>query len=199
MRPEAVRWMSRAVVLVAMLVVVASHGFAESDRGRLFKTNPQQRQEPVRITSAMLEVRDKEKRATFTGDVVVVQGDTDLRCSELIVYYESEQTRGAPPPSQDDRGNQKIRRMEAKGSVVMTQKDQRAIGEHADFDVVNNTMLLTGDVIVTRGEDIIRGRRLNVNMTTGIFTMEADGGRVDVLLKSNASQAPVPPRPKRSK
>ena len=39
----------------------------------------QNRDQPVKIQAASLEVRDKQKTATFTGDVHVVQGDTELR------------------------------------------------------------------------------------------------------------------------
>jgi lipopolysaccharide export system protein LptA len=199
-----------AVAAVALIVgAFASQGLAQPERGgpRLFKNSPQQQQQPVRITSVSLEVRDREKKATFTGEVQVVQGDSDLRCNVLVVFYEGEeQGHGGPAPkksstpaAQSDRGNQKIKRMEAKGAVVMTQKDQRAVGDHADFDVINNTMILTGDVVVTRGDDILRGRRLNVNMTTGIYTMESDGGRVEMLVNKGGGSQPIPtPRSGRS-
>ena len=40
----------------------------------------QNRGQPVQIEAARLEVRDKDKVATFTGNVKVVQGDTTMRC-----------------------------------------------------------------------------------------------------------------------
>lgn len=168
-----------AAVIVALGIAVIQG--AAQQPGSLFKANPHKRDEPIKITSATLEVRDKQKLATFTGDVHVIQGDTDLKCAVLVVYYDNDQD-GRPDskpgtkqdskqvkvglPGSGDRG--KIRRMEAKGSVIMTQKDQRAVGDHADFDVPKNVMVLTGNVVVTRGEDIIRGRRLLVDMTTGL-------------------------------
>ena len=33
-------------------------------------------------------MRDKDKIATFSGDVEVMQGDTELRCNALVVFYE---------------------------------------------------------------------------------------------------------------
>ena len=41
----------------------------------------QNRDEPVKIRAASLEVREKDKMATFTGDVHVLQGDTELRAN----------------------------------------------------------------------------------------------------------------------
>jgi lipopolysaccharide export system protein LptA len=43
----------------------------------------------VHIEAATLEVRDKDKTATFSGNVRVTQGDTGLRCKLLQVFYGS--------------------------------------------------------------------------------------------------------------
>ena len=61
--------------------------------GNLFKSMPQKRDEPIKISSATLEVRDKSKMATFSGDVHVVQGETNVRCNELVVFYEANAAR----------------------------------------------------------------------------------------------------------
>ncbi len=50
----------------------------------------QNRDEPVKIRAASLELREKDKMATFTGDVYVLQGDTEMRCKVLVVSYEAE-------------------------------------------------------------------------------------------------------------
>ena len=48
----------------------------------------QNRDQPVHIEAATLEVRDKDKVATFSGNVHVKQGDTSMRCKSLVVFYE---------------------------------------------------------------------------------------------------------------
>src|SRR5581483_9412905 len=53
------------------------------------------RGQPVQIEAATLEVRDKDKVATFSGNVKVVQGDTTLRCKSLLVFYEGGGATGA--------------------------------------------------------------------------------------------------------
>ena len=53
----------------------------------------QNRDQPVHIEAATLEVRDKDKVATFSGDVQVTQGDTGLRCKSLVVFYEQDGAR----------------------------------------------------------------------------------------------------------
>jgi lipopolysaccharide export system protein LptA len=151
----------------------------------------QNRDEPVRIRAASLEVREKDKMATFTGDVYVLQGDTELRCKVLVVFYEEETT---PQPSQQANaarpvkaaepgpgGDRQIRRIEAKGNVVVVQKDQNAAGDAATFNMRENTVTLVGNVVVTRGADVLRGQRLVVDLTSGVSRM--DQGRVEGLFQ----------------
>ncbi len=50
----------------------------------------QNRDQPIQIEAASLEMRDKKKEATFTGNVKVVQGDTTMTSKTLVVFYEFE-------------------------------------------------------------------------------------------------------------
>jgi lipopolysaccharide export system protein LptA len=141
----------------------------------------QNRDQPVKIQAASLEIREKDKRATFTGDVHLVNGDTEMRCKSLVVFYDDDakaQNMKAADPGPN--GEQQIKRIEAKGGVTVTQKDQNAVGETATFNMRENTVTLIGNVIVTRGGDVLRGQRLVVDLTSGVSKM--DGGRVDVLI-----------------
>jgi lipopolysaccharide export system protein LptA len=65
---------------------------------------------------------------------------------------------------------------------VVNQKDQNATGDRADFDMPTNTIIISGNVVVTKGQDVLRGQRLVVNMTDGVSRVE--GGRVDALINS---------------
>jgi lipopolysaccharide export system protein LptA len=149
----------------------------------------QNRDEPVKIRAAALEVREKDKQATFTGDVHVLQGDTEMRCKLLTVFYEEETgTRNVKAAEPGPGGDKQIRRIEAKGSVVVVQKDQNAAGDAAIFNLRENTVTLTGNVVVTRGADILRGQRLVVDLTTGVSKM--DQGRVEGLFQSGPRNTP---------
>jgi len=141
------------------------------------------RDKPVRIQAASLEVRDKDKIATFSGDVHVAQGDTNLRCKLLVVFYEDEPGKRAIPAARPGPGGQqRIRRMEAKGGVVVTQKDQIATGDAGEFDMRTNTVTLIGNVVVTRAQDVLRGQRLVVDLTNGVSKVDSGGGRVELLM-----------------
>jgi lipopolysaccharide export system protein LptA len=155
----------------------------------------QNRDQPVHIEAATLEVRDKQKQATFSGDVRVKQGDTGLRCKSLVVFYEqsgeptdSGKTLQAASPGPG--GEQRIKRLEARGGVVVTQKDQTATGELGIFDMKTNTVTLTGNpVIMTQGQNVLRGGKLVVDLTSGVSRVEAgkSGQGVQMLVQPGAA------------
>src|SRR3954463_4809967 len=57
----------------------------------------QNRDQPIQIESATLEMRDKKKEATFAGNVKVIQGDTTMTSKVLVVFYESAAAPAAAP------------------------------------------------------------------------------------------------------
>ena len=138
----------------------------------------QNRDKPIKINSATLEVRDKEKMATFSGDVHLVQGDTSMRSKTLVVYYDDEPTKpGAPSAGATQAApqqNQQIKKVEAKGDVLVVQKDQRATGESGIFDMRTNTVKLVGNVVISQGLNVVKGDTLTVDMTTGVSRISCD-------------------------
>jgi lipopolysaccharide export system protein LptA len=56
------------------------------------------RGQPINITADSLELRDKEKIATFICKVKAIQGDATIECAKLIVYYDGDQVAGGPAP-----------------------------------------------------------------------------------------------------
>lgn len=161
----------------------------------------QNRDQPIQIEAASLEMRDKKKEATFSGNVKVVQGDTTMTSKTLVVFYESgggdkpatpqpaakgakNSGTGAPMQSATPGpgGSSSIKRLEARGNVVVTQKDQVVTGETAVFDTKTNLITMLGGVVLTQCKNVLRGDRLAVDMTTGVSRVESDSGRVQALL-----------------
>jgi lipopolysaccharide export system protein LptA len=138
----------------------------------------QNKDQPVKIEAASLEVRDKEKIATFSGNVVVTQGDTTMKCKSLIVHYDtdSKSSSGMKTAQPGPGGNSSIKKLEALGGVFVTQKDQTATGDKGLFDMKSNSITLSGNVLITQNQNVLKGERLVVDMTTGAARVE--GGRV---------------------
>jgi lipopolysaccharide export system protein LptA len=155
----------------------------------------QNRDQPIQIEAASLEMRDKKKEATFSGNVKVVQGDTTMTSKSLVVFYDSgpapasstpapaPATKGAksgtmPAATPGPGGSSSIRRLEARGSVVVTQKDQVVTGETAIFDPRANLITMAGGVVLTQCKNVLKGDRLKVDMTTGVSRVESDTNKV---------------------
>jgi lipopolysaccharide export system protein LptA len=203
----------------ALVVITAAEAAAQSTVTGVpnaMQGFSQNRDQPIQIEAATLEMRDKKKEATFTGNVKVVQGDTTMTSKVLVVFYESNQAPAAPatgapaanskapakaapapPPAQSAAvgpgGNSSIRRLEAKGNVVVTQKDQVVTGDTAIYDTKTNLVTMLGGVILTQGKNVLRGDRLLVDMTTGVSRVESDSGKVQGLFQSSGQNGPATP------
>jgi lipopolysaccharide export system protein LptA len=139
----------------------------------------QNQDQPIQIDAATLEVHDKNKMATFSGDVQVVQGDTTIKCQTLVVFYGAERTASSqtvatvtPPggkaaPGTVPQGAQDIRRIEARGGVTVISKDQNASGDLGVYDLRKKTITLTGNVVVSQGKNVLHGDRVVVDTVTG--------------------------------
>jgi lipopolysaccharide export system protein LptA len=143
-----------------------------------------------------------------------VQGDTTMTSKILVVFYESTPGTAAAPaatPAANPKaaakgapiqaatpgpgGSSQIRRLEAKGNVVVTQKDQVVTGETAVFDTKSNLVTMLGGVVLTQGKNVLRGDRLLVDMTTGVSRVESDSGRVQGLFQSSGQGGTLTPGP----
>ncbi len=173
----------------------------------------QNRDQPIQIEAASLEMIDKKKEATFSGNVKVVQGDTTMTSRKLVVFYNSSQSAGAASAPQSGQkpaakaaagasaplqsaqpgpgGSSSIRRLEARGDVKVTQKDQVVTGETAVFETKTNLITMVGGVVLTQGKNVLRGDRLMVDMTTGVSRVESDSGRVQGLFQSSGQGTPT--------
>jgi lipopolysaccharide export system protein LptA len=207
--------MTRRLSLCVVTLALLAPGLAAAQAPRPAAGPPvqgllqggQDKDQPVQIEAASLEVRDKNKMATFSGDVQVVQGDTTMKCQKLVVFYgqevgiaQKEAGQGAPAPETKPalagpRGAQNIRRIEARGGVTVITKDQNASGDLGVYDLIAKTITLTGNVVVSQGQNVIHGERVVVDTVSGNARVESNnqggGGtpsRVRALIQPNQNQ-----------
>src|SRR5450631_1674897 len=99
-----IRRVARRTCVVACVLTMIALGEAlaqKTDHGvpNAVQGFAQNRDQPIQIEAASLEMRDKKKEATFGGNVKVVQGDTTMTAKSLVVFYDSTSSPGAPPPA----------------------------------------------------------------------------------------------------
>ena len=171
-----------AAAIVAIGAISAST--AQSRLGSSLSGFSADSDEPIDIASDTLEVLDEQQVAIFQGNVKVVQGDSILKTKVLKVNYDGKI---------NSAGKQQIRRLEALGKVLFESEDQTLTGDHAIFEMTENTVTVTGDVVLTQGQNVLRGSRLVIDLDTGRSRLEApkdgEGGRV------TGSFIPNSPRP----
>lgn len=135
------RWL---LLLFGVLCCSVSLTFAEE------VTSGVNRNQPIEITAQKLEVLQLERRSIFTGDVVAVQGEMTLSADKLIIYLQEAQDQ--------------IDRMEAIGKVRLVQLDRVATADRAVFQQETEILVLTGNAVVTQGENRVSGDEITLFM-----------------------------------
>ena len=155
----------RSLIALALLVAAApaasQGGLAQSALAR------HDTRAPIDIDAARIEVRDRENQAIFSGDVRVRQANMTLEAGQLRVFY--------------DRGQGEaltILRIDAEGGVTLVSPSERARGAYGVYDVEDRQLTLIGNVVLTRGDSVLRGQRLSIDLESGRSTLDgaAAGG-----------------------
>jgi len=149
-------------ILAALLWLAAGHAGAQSLTGKL------DTDKPIEIVADSLEVLQEDRIAIFRGAVNAVQGEIRLKADELKVYYKSRKEGGGSGIAGS------ISRIDAAGGVFISSPSETAQGDKGIYHVDRREIELSGRVVLTRGENVIRGQRLVMNMETGRSTI--DGG-----------------------
>jgi len=122
---------------------------------------------PVEVTADSLAVNQTDGTAVFTGNVLVVQGGMRLKAAVVDVEY-------------DPKDRSKINRMHATGGVTLVSPTEAAEGKEAVYDVAASSVVMTGDVLLTQGQNVMSGQKLTVDLKTGTGQMD---GRVRTILQ----------------
>lgn len=128
---------------------------------------------PIEIASDQLEVLQEQNKAIFTGNVIARQGDITMRAKQMTVFYKGQAAQENAPANPTGGG---IDRIESTGDVVFVTPKETAQGDKAVFTGASNTVDLVGNVVLTQGDNILKGSKLNYNLTTGRSVLS--GGRV---------------------
>lgn len=110
--------------------------------------------QPIEFTADNLSVDQKTGHATWSGNVVIAQGDMRLAADNVTVTYAA-------------GGQQRISALTAAGNVTLVNGKDAAEAKKADYNVDTGVVVLTGDVILTQGASVLSGERVDVDLRTG--------------------------------
>jgi lipopolysaccharide export system protein LptA len=126
---------------------------------------------PVEVTADELAVDQDTGTAIFTGNVLIGQGDMRLSAARVLVVYKD--------------GQSGIERLEATGGVTLVSGPDAAESQRADYDIDTGTILMTGDVLLTQGNNALTSETMRVNLRDGTAQMR---GRVKTVLQTGGDQ-----------
>jgi lipopolysaccharide export system protein LptA len=107
---------------------------------------------PIDISADSFQADLNAKTATYTGNVIVTQADMKLRANTVKVTTV----------------NDKADKVTASGNVVVdSPKSGIVTGETGVYSVVPRTVVMSGNVVLKKGRDVMRGAQLTVNLATG--------------------------------
>ena len=128
--------------------------------------NAQDVKQPVEVTADALSVDQKTGKATFTGHVLIGQGGMRLSADSVTVTYAA-------------GGQNRISALHAQGNVTLVSGEDAAEAKAADYSVESGNVVLTGDVLLTQGGNVLAGETVTVNLASG--TANASGRVRSVL------------------
>lgn len=121
---------------------------------------------PIEISADRLEVRSRDDVAVFEGRVEAVQEDLTLRADRVTVYYDRKPEgagEGDAPP---------ISRIDAAGKVTLISPSENVSANWGVYDMTQRIVTLGGSVVLNRGDVVVRGDRLQVNLDSGVTRLE---------------------------
>ncbi|HEY1453316.1 MAG TPA: LptA/OstA family protein [Roseiarcus sp.] len=150
--------------------------------------------QPISIDADKLVYYDKEHKAVYTGNVVVIQGDTKMTCTAMTVFLDHAPTQGAdhapkqgadhapaqaakqtPDGQSGPAADAGVKRLEATGPVTVISKTQVATGDNGSYDKTEGKVYLIGHVTLSDGQNVTKGDKLTYDLKTAEATVDTSG------------------------
>lgn len=186
------RQTAAAVLFAAVLASPAAPAFAQIGKAG----------GPVDIESDQLQVVDAERKAIFSGNVDAQQGDARLKSKTLTVFFAQKPAATSASQSAGEALGAsfgEIERLVAEGDVLYLTPTERARGDYGVYEMKTDTITLTGGVVVTRGDNVIKGDKMTIEVSSGKTTIvsngptAAAGGKKPPRVRGVFQQAPKTP------
>ncbi len=125
---------------------------------------------PIEVDAKTLEIveEDDQRISTFSGGVTVRRGDTTMKAAQIKLFSSKDSEAG------DQSG---FNRMEATGTVYVNSGKQTVTGSQAVVDNKAQTIVLSGNVVLSQGKDVLAADRLVIDMATGNARVEQTPGK----------------------
>jgi len=134
-----------------------------------------------------LEYWRKQDVMVARGDAKVTEGDKKTHSDRVTAYFKK-----------DASGKRSLFQLVFEGMVQITTQKQTAICNKAVYSVADKIIIMTGDVVITQGENRFSGERAEIDEKNGISRLigaggqpSAGGSRVHTLIQPKKKSAPA--------
>jgi len=155
----------RHIAAASALIVCANVAIAQG-ASLAFGSLQQDTTEPVEISADQLAIDQTDGIATFSGNVVIGQGNMRLSAPRVRVAYLE--------------NNAGIQTMTASGGVTLVSGEDAAESQRADYNVEDGVIVMIGDVLMMQGDNAISAERMTVDLEAGTANLS---GRVKTILQ----------------
>jgi len=165
------RWMAPAAIAFSLL---SGPAFLSGGAAMAQAAGGNNSSAPVDISADEQEVINSQRKTIFRGAVEVLQDKARMRAATMTVYNRRKTPGKAAgtPGGNADCGD--VDRVEADGNVFYVTPEQTVRGDHAVYDYATDTVVVTGDVVAVRGQDVARGDRMTIKTKTNDVKMESN-------------------------
>jgi len=132
--------------------------------------------DPISVSADVMEFDYRSRVLTYTGSVVVTQGDMKLESKSLTVAL-------------DDHPDNRIKEVVADGEVRLSKGTRWATGGHAVFDQAHNIVVLSDNAELHDGPNQVNGDRVVVYLDEERSVVEGGNRRVKAVLFPSQSDA----------
>ena len=134
---------------------------------------------PIRVNADRTEVRERERKMILIDNVDITQGDARLRADIVTLEFS-----GSGNTTATGLGSAfgDIRTMTARGSVFYVTPELKANGDLGVYVAATDTITMTGNVVLVRGEDVAKGERLTIELAEGRTTLDGGDNQVNMVI-----------------
>ena len=143
--------------------------------------------EPINIEANRMISQENENSVVFIGNVDAKQGNLNIRCDEMTVFYTEAQGGG-----KGKQGSSQMEKLICKNNVKIVQGDWLGTGDRMDYFAKERKVLLAGNAKAWQGRNMVSGKSITYYLNDKRSVVESDeaakGGQVKAVIHPDAKK-----------
>ena len=191
-------WILRKSIIATLLCALFfCSSWADEPPKKQEADDAEEEQDELVVSADRMEMQLDGRTVERTGNVRVEDSNMSLTALKMMVYLteaekdaekEGEKKKEKQDENEAPHSNMKLQRIEADGEVVLRKLDgtESAMGDHAVYDVKDDTILMTGNCSIIQGKNTMNGdkvvydrkkAKINIQKPRLTIQLEKRGGK----------------------